>query len=69
MAMAVKALDGRITASDYIMLANLYSRLWLQERKPEGLGKFVSKFWSMAGRADANLLQDNTGFMPIPLRF
>lgn len=51
----VRVLRGEATASDYLTLSNLYSQLWLKERKPEGLGRIVERFWGAAGREDLHL--------------
>jgi len=39
----------------YQELANAYARLWLAERKPEGLEIVEGKFWSAAGRVDLGI--------------
>jgi len=62
---AVRVLEERISVSDYIALSRLYSRLWLAERKPEGLDVVVSRFWAAAGRQDAGLLHDSRGWWSI----
>jgi len=36
-------------------LSDSYSRLWLAERKPEGLERIVKRFWGAAGRTDLRL--------------
>ena len=51
----LRRLKGEATASDYITLASIYARLWLAERKPEGLERVISRFWGSAGRIDLNL--------------
>ena len=51
------SLDNGAKVSDYLVLCNLYSRLWLQERKPEGLGRIVGRFWAAAGREDMKLAE------------
>jgi hexosaminidase len=51
----VRVLRGEAGASDYIMLSNLYSKLWMEERKPEGLSGIVERFWGSAGRIDLKL--------------
>lgn len=51
----VRVLRGEATASDYLTLSNLYSQLWLKERKPEGLGRIIERFWGAAGREDLHL--------------
>jgi hexosaminidase len=48
----VRRVEGKAAPSDFITLANLYSRLWLAERKPEGLERIVERFWGAAGRTD-----------------
>lgn len=48
----VRRIEGKAAPSDFITLANLYSRLWLAERKPEGLERIVERFWGAAGRTD-----------------
>lgn len=50
--LGVKILEGEDGVSDYIALSNIYARLWLKERKPEGLEKIVERFWGAAGRTD-----------------
>ena len=51
----VKVLKNEVKASDYIMLSNLYHKLWLRERKTEGLGTVVERFWGAAGKQDMKL--------------
>lgn len=51
----LKRLQGNITTSDLLELANAYSRLWLAERKPEGLEIVEGKFWAAAGRVDLGI--------------
>jgi len=51
----IRILNKNVKASDFIFLSNLYSMLWLKERKPEGLDRMVSQFWGTAGREDAKL--------------
>jgi hexosaminidase len=50
--LGVKILEGEDRVSDYIALSNIYARLWLKERKTEGLEKIVERFWGSAGRTD-----------------
>lgn len=50
--LGVKILKGEDEVSDYIALSNIYARLWLKERKPEGLEKIIERFWGAAGRTD-----------------
>jgi hexosaminidase len=38
--------------SDYIGLANTYSKLWLGERKIQGLTRVLTKFWGSAGAVE-----------------
>lgn len=52
---AVRRIEGRATPSDYIALANMYAKLWLNERKPYGLEKILERFWGAAGRLDARV--------------
>ncbi|RJS84728.1 beta-N-acetylhexosaminidase [Candidatus Bathyarchaeota archaeon] len=54
-AACVKRLRNDISASDLIALSSLYSKLWLSERKEQGLERIVSRFWGAAGRVDLNL--------------
>ncbi|WP_026486113.1 beta-N-acetylhexosaminidase [Caldanaerobius polysaccharolyticus] len=51
----LKRLEGNITTSDLLELANAYARLWLAERKSEGLEIVEGKFWSAAGRVDLSI--------------
>ena len=51
----VKILNNEVRASDYIMLSNLYHKLWLRERKTEGLGAVVERFWGASGKQDMKL--------------
>ena len=51
----VRRIEGDATPSDFIALANLYSKLWLSERKPEGLERIVERFWGAAGRTDSGM--------------
>ncbi|MBS7654072.1 MAG: beta-N-acetylhexosaminidase [Candidatus Bathyarchaeia archaeon] len=50
--LGLKILEDEDSVSDYIALSNIYARLWLKERKPEGLEKIVERFWGAAGRID-----------------
>lgn len=40
----VKVLNDDVKASDYTMLSGLYAKLWLKERKPEGLDAVIERF-------------------------
>lgn len=51
----VKRLSGTVSTSDFIALANTYSKLWLSERKPEGLGRIIDRLWGAAGRVDSKV--------------
>ncbi len=55
LAVGLKCLDGDAKVSDYIRLSNLYAELWLAERKAEGLGTIVERFWGAAGKEDQHL--------------
>jgi len=46
----LKRLEGKDDPADYILLADMYAELWLEERKPHGLEKIVQRFWGAAGR-------------------
>jgi len=48
----LKKLEGNATVSDFIRLANLYSELWLDERKVPGLQKILNRFWGSASNID-----------------
>uniref|UniRef100_A0A7V3RFN6 Beta-N-acetylhexosaminidase n=1 Tax=Mesoaciditoga lauensis TaxID=1495039 RepID=A0A7V3RFN6_9BACT len=50
----LKKMDRRSKPSDFITLSNIYSRLWLDERKFEGLENLLPRFWGMAGINDLN---------------
>ncbi|MEM3655576.1 MAG: beta-N-acetylhexosaminidase [Thermoprotei archaeon] len=41
--------------SDYISLANIYAKLWLGERKPQGLIRIITRLWGSAGAVDLKL--------------
>jgi len=51
----IKVLEENVKVTDYLEMSNLYSKLWLKERKPEGLDRMVERFWSAAGREDMKL--------------
>lgn len=51
----LKRLNNCATPSDFIALANKYSKLWLSERKPHGLERILERFWGAAGRIDAGV--------------
>ena len=51
----VKILNNDAKVSDFIVLSNLYSKLWLGERKPEGLVTILQRLWGAAGREDMKL--------------
>ena len=53
--LGVKVLNGEARVSDYISLSRIYAELWLNERKPEGLGRIIERFWGAAGRTDMDL--------------
>ena len=53
--LGVKVLNGEARVSDYIALSRIYAELWLNERKPEGLGRIIERFWGAAGRTDMDL--------------
>jgi hexosaminidase len=53
--LGVEILEGREKVSDYISISNVYAKLWLKERKPEGLERIVERFWGAAGRVDMSL--------------
>lgn len=50
--LGIKILEGADKVSDYITLSNIYAKLWLRERKPEGLETIIGRFWGAAGRID-----------------
>ena len=52
----LKMLENNATVSDYIALSNIYSKLWLAERKKEGLEKIIERFWGTAGRIDTKVI-------------
>lgn len=60
----VKMIENEATVSDYLALSNIYSKLWLAERKEEGLGKIIGRFWGTAARIDAKIIST-----PSPLTF
>jgi len=49
-------LSNNVTVTDYLTLSNLYSSLWLAERKPEGLDTIVGRLWGAAGKENLKLL-------------
>ena len=51
----IKVLDDRAKVSDFLALSNSYAKLWLAERKPEGLERIVERFWGAAGKTDQKL--------------
>jgi len=51
----LKIFNGEANVSDYLMLSNIYSKLWLGERKPEGLDRIIERFWGAAGKEDMKL--------------
>ncbi|MCW4025910.1 MAG: family 20 glycosylhydrolase, partial [Candidatus Bathyarchaeota archaeon] len=50
-----KVFEDKAKVSDFLALSNSYSKLWLGERKPEGLERIVERFWGAAGRTDMKL--------------
>jgi len=52
---ALKRLEKTLTASDLLEVCNMYARLWLSERKREGLELIVGRFWAAAGRLDLGI--------------
>ncbi|MFQ6095010.1 MAG: beta-N-acetylhexosaminidase [Candidatus Bathyarchaeia archaeon] len=55
LAVGLRVLRGEVKVSDYLMLSAIYSKLWLKERKPQGLGRIVTRFWGAAGKEDMKL--------------
>ena len=53
--LGVSILDGEAKVSDFIMISKIYADLWLEERKPEGLERIVTRLWGSAGRIDMDL--------------
>ncbi|MCS7201727.1 MAG: beta-N-acetylhexosaminidase [Dictyoglomus sp.] len=51
----ISKLKGELKVSDFIKLANIYGKLWLSERKEEGLEFIITKFWGAGGRIDLNI--------------
>jgi hexosaminidase len=51
----IKVLNKKVKVSDYLVLSDLYSKLWLEERKTEGLETIIQRFWGAAGREDVQL--------------
>jgi hypothetical protein len=51
----LRRIGGEIVPSDLISLANSYAKLWLSERKPEGLERILERFWGAAGRVDSKV--------------
>ncbi|BBJ28444.1 beta-N-acetylhexosaminidase [Athalassotoga saccharophila] len=49
---AVALMNKKARASDFISLSNSYSKLWVKERKMEGLENLLPRFWGMAGISD-----------------
>ncbi|MGC9172815.1 beta-N-acetylhexosaminidase [Athalassotoga sp.] len=49
---AVAVMNNKARSSDFIFLSNIYSKLWLRERKSEGLEYLLPRFWGMAGMID-----------------
>ncbi|MGC9219586.1 MAG: hypothetical protein ACP5G8_09365 [Athalassotoga sp.] len=43
---------GSAKTTDFITLSNIYSKLWFDERKQEGLENILPRFWGMAGISD-----------------
>ena len=55
MGAGIKVFEDEAKVSDFLALSNSYSKLWLAERKPEGLERIVERFWGAAGRTDMKL--------------
>jgi len=53
--LGVSILNGEAKVSDFIMISKIYADLWLEERKPEGLERIVTRLWGSAGRIDMDL--------------
>jgi len=51
----IKVHNNDVKVSDYLSLFNSYSKLWLGERRPEGLETIAQRFWGAAGREDMKL--------------
>lgn len=51
----LRRLKGVLTSSDFLALSQIYAKLWLEERKPEGLERIISRLWGSAGRVDLKL--------------
>ncbi|MGC8813867.1 beta-N-acetylhexosaminidase [Dictyoglomus sp.] len=52
----INRIKGEANTSDFIELANMYKKLWLSERKPEGLENIITRFWGSAGRIDLDII-------------
>lgn len=48
----LKKLAGKVESQDYLDLARRYKKLWLRERKEEGLGRIYARFWYVAGQRE-----------------
>jgi len=53
--LGIEIFEGNDKVSDYISISNTYAKLWLKERKPEGLERIIERFWGAAGRVDMKL--------------
>lgn len=51
----INRLKGDLKVSDFIKLANIYGKLWLSERKEEGLENVITKIWGAGGRIDLKI--------------
>jgi hexosaminidase len=47
--------EVEVHPSDYIALANTYAKLWLAERKPQGLKRVLTKLWGSAAAVELGL--------------
>ncbi|MEM4465813.1 MAG: hypothetical protein QXJ95_09710 [Ignisphaera sp.] len=47
----LKAIKNNISVQDYVELSNIYARLWLNERKIQGLDAAIERLLGAAGVA------------------
>ncbi len=51
----INRLREDLKVSDFIKLGNIYGKLWLSERKEEGLENIITKIWGAGGRVDLKI--------------
>jgi len=52
----INRLKNKNNSAEFIAVSYKYKKLWLSERKEEGLENIITRFWGSAGRADLEII-------------